>query len=126
MSGTGTIAAVVVVVGATAAVGVARHQGWGAFGEFEQMLPPAEPGNCKPQVLSIGWSTGAGARPVAETRALIKWSKKATVYGQRYASWHNARARDITCRKYIHHQTKCTARGRPCEQQAYRDLDVRF
>ncbi len=117
MSATSTIAFVTVTVGASAALGVAHMQGWGAFGEFQQSMPPVTE-SCKAPVSATSWSKGAGARSIAETRALIIWSKRATRLGSRYASWHNARSRDVTCTKVSSQSTKCTVRGRPCQRSA--------
>ncbi len=114
MAGTATIATVVLLVGAGAAVGIARQQGWSGFGEFGQGIAPPLKGVCKAQISFVGWSTGVRARALAETRALVGWSKKARRHGPGYNRWHNARSRHMECKIISAKTAKCTARGRPC------------
>lgn len=124
MAGTGTIAAVTLIIGASAALGVAQHQGWGAFGELGPI--DSQFATCMPLLTSIGWSSGTRARSTAETRALVNWSKQAGRHGNTYASWHNAYNATVTCDIRSGYTAKCTVKGRPCPQKARIELDVMF
>ena len=96
MSATSTIAIVVVTIGTSAAFGVAHQKDWGDFGELGQSITSA-PEICEAPISVIAWSSGVSSKSIAQTRALVKWSKKARRHGLAFASWHNARGRDMTC-----------------------------
>lgn len=125
MSAATTIAVVVVTIGSSAAFGVAHQQGWVEFGELEQSISAA-PETCEAPISAIAWSRGVGSKSIAQTRALVKWSKKARRHGRAFASWHNARSRDISCQTLSHNDAKCVIRGRPCQREAAIDLDKLF
>lgn len=124
MTGTSTIAIVVLTVGTSASLAVAHHQGWGGFGEFQQGIAISD--SCKAQVEFIGWSTGPGSRAIAETRALIGWAKRANRHGKAYSSWHNARSRDLSCRVLLRKTAKCVVKGRPCQSKEKLEFNVLF
>jgi len=116
MSATSTIAVVVVTIATSATLGVAQHQGWGAFGEFEQSMSSGLEA-CEPPIRSVAWASGIGSQSIARTRALVSWAKKARRHGSTYISWHNARNRDISCETLAHNDAKCVIKGRPCKRQ---------
>ena len=124
MSSATTIVLVVATIGTSATLGVAQQQGWGAFGEFKQSIASLD--TCNAPLRAVAWSKGIGSQPIAQTRALINWSKKASRHGASYSSWHNARSRDITCKALAHNDTKCVVKGRPCQRKAEMDFDRLF
>ena len=125
MSTASTIAVLVVTIGSSLALGVAHQQGWGQFGEFQQSINSAHEG-CEAPIQVSSWSSGVGAQSFAHTRALVKWSQKARHHGLTYASWHNARGRDVTCNTFAHNETRCIVKGRPCQRQAEVEPEILF
>ncbi len=125
MSAASTIAITVVTIGTSAALSAAHQKGWGDFGELGQSITSAHE-VCEAPISVIAWSSGVGSKSIARTRALVKWSKKARNYGLSFASWHNARGRDITCETRSHKDAKCVIRGRPCQREAELKLEQLF
>lgn len=124
MTGTGVITTAMLIAGAAATVGVANNQGWVAFGDFDRNGAAVD--SCKTPLITIGWSTGSGARQMAETKALIKWQDKARGHGKKYSYWHNASNRHVRCKIFAGVGAKCIIKGQPCEDKVAIDFDKLF
>ncbi len=125
MSATSTIAIVVVTIGTSAALGVAHQKGslgFGKFGELGQSTSSLHE-SCEASIRVTSWASGVSSQSIAQTRALVSWSKKAHRHGLSYASWHNARSRDVTCSVFSDMDAKCVVKGRPCQRETEVDLD---